>query len=151
MHVTRFSDYGLRVLMYLGRLSGPGSVTIGDIARHFDISHNHLVKVVGKLVKFGWVKATSGRNGGIRLGVEPEALQIGIVLQALEDDKHGDVANCDRVSCSIADDCFLRSILKISTAAFYEALNRYTLADILLPASGRDTGLMKIFFISHQG
>ena len=67
MKLTRFSDIGLRVLMYLARESRSPSVTVAEVATQFDVPHNHLVKVVGMLARIGWVDAVRGRNGGISL------------------------------------------------------------------------------------
>ena len=53
MRLTTFTDYSLRVLMYLAAVPGRRA-TIGEIARAFDISENHLMKVVHALGN-GWL------------------------------------------------------------------------------------------------
>lgn len=134
MRLTRFSDIGLRVLMYLAREPQRRLVTVAEISAQFDIPHNHLVKVVGALVKLGWLQASRGRNGGVRLGVAAESLRIGTVLRALEGD--AEAVDCEGLACRLAGDCFLRDALRTGLDAFYEAMNRYTLADVVGSATG---------------
>ena len=90
MRLTRFSDIGLRVLVYLERadeqsIARTQPVTVAEIAKQFDIPQNHLVKVVAEMAKIGWIKSTRGRNGGLRLAVlhpdrgEIDAVSLGFV------------------------------------------------------------------------
>jgi Rrf2 family transcriptional regulator, nitric oxide-sensitive transcriptional repressor len=56
MRLTTFTDYSLRVLIYLAAKSRPRA-TIGEIAASFDISQSHLTKVVHLLGRKGWLAA----------------------------------------------------------------------------------------------
>ncbi len=136
MRLTRFSDIGLRVLIYL---AGAGErrtqVTVGEIAGQFDIPANHLVKVVGQLARTGWVQATRGRNGGLRLNVAAASLKIGEVLRTLEGE--AELADCTGQSCRLSPDCILRGALAEGLQAFYAAMDHYTLADIAAGSSGQ--------------
>lgn len=135
MRLTRFSDIGLRVLIYLecnGANSAP--VTMAEIATQFDIPVNHLVKVVGHLSRTGWILATRGRNGGLRLAADPAQLRIGVVLRELEGE--AELIDCDGGGCALRADCGLRRAFQAGMAAFYGAMDSYTLADI----SGGGTG-----------
>ena len=85
MRLTVFSDYALRVLLVLASRTD-ALVTIADIARAFDISHAHLMKVTHVLGKTAWVETVRGRNGGMRLAVDPRKLKLGQIVQALEED-----------------------------------------------------------------
>ena len=133
MRLTVFSDYSLRVLMYLG-LSAPKLATIADIAGHYGISENHLMKVVHGLVQCGYVDSLRGRGGGLRLAAKPEAVVIGEVVRATE----GDTALVEcfdppRDACRITRACALRHALAEARDAFYAVLDAYTLADLLRP------------------
>lgn len=128
MRLTRFSDIGLRVLMYLAQVDRNLLVTVAEVSGQFNVPHNHVVKIVGALVKLGWVEAIRGRNGGIRLGVPAKSLPLGTVLKALEGNK--EAIDCEALACKLAGDCFLRHALKVGLDAFYEAMNRYTLAQV---------------------
>ncbi len=68
MQLTRFSDYALRLLMYVSRADGSRPITIAEVGQQFDISHNHLVKVAARLSKLSWITATRGRHGGLQPG-----------------------------------------------------------------------------------
>lgn len=135
MRITRFSDFGLRVLMYLAPAhEARAPVTVAEIATQFDIPVNHLVKVVGHLARTGWVQATRGRAGGLRLKVAPRSLKIGDVLRELE--ANVELINCDAQACALRLDCGLRDALRVGMNAFYEAMNAYTLADVVASGTG---------------
>lgn len=135
MRLTRFSDIGLRVLIYLERVGhSQAQVTVAEIAAQFDVPVNHLVKVAGHLTRAGWVTATRGRNGGLRLSADPATLRIGTVLRELEGE--AELVDCIGTSCALAGDCAVREALKAGMRAFYEAMDRYTLAQMTQGATG---------------
>lgn len=147
MRLTRFSDIGLRVLMYLARESRSPAVTVAEVAAQFDIPHNHLVKVVGAMAKLGWIDALRGRNGGISLAVQAGSLRVGDVLQALEGD--GEAIDCAGLGCQLAGDCGLRHALRSGMQAFYAAMNRYTLADLVGGGTGEQIVRMHRNFLDR--
>jgi Rrf2 family nitric oxide-sensitive transcriptional repressor len=134
MKLTRFSDIGLRVLMYLAREPRNTSVTVAEVSSQFDVPHNHLVKVVGAMAKLGWIDAVRGRNGGIKLAVSAADIHIGTVLRALEGD--AEAVDCEGIDCRLAGDCALRNALKCGVDAFYKAMDEYTLATIVSGNTG---------------
>jgi len=146
MRLTRFSDIGLRVLIYLeraGERSQP--VTVAEIGKQFDIPLNHLVKVVGQLAKLGWVQATRGRNGGLRLAADPATLTIGQVLRKLEGEDD-ELVDCEGTDCALKLDCQLRGMLRAGMRAFYEAMDRYTLAHATAGNTGEQVVRMHRMF-----
>ena len=133
MRLTVFSDYSLRVLIYLG-LRAPELATIADIAGHYGISENHLMKVVHGLVRLGYVESLRGRGGGLRLAERPEAIVVGEVVRATERDTA--VVECfdaERNACRITAACELRHALAAAQDAFYAVLDGYRLSDLLRP------------------
>ena len=129
MRITRFSDIGLRVLIYLsGSDAQRAPVTVAEISRQFDIPHNHLVKVVGKLARAGWIHALRGRNGGLRLHVDAGQLRIGAVLRELEGD--AELVDCAGLECRLMQDCLLRNALAAGLRGFYDAMDQFSLADL---------------------
>jgi Rrf2 family nitric oxide-sensitive transcriptional repressor len=133
MRLTQFTDYSLRVLIYLG-LRGDALSTIHDIAGHYEISENHLMKVVNGLSRLGYVEAVRGRNGGLRLARDPQAISIGAVIRETEDDLA--LVECfdpKRNACRITDACALRHALGEAQAAFLTVLDGYRLSDLLRP------------------
>jgi Rrf2 family nitric oxide-sensitive transcriptional repressor len=132
MRLSTFTDYSLRVLIYLAA-APEGRATIGEIARAFAISEHHLVKVVHFLGREGLLANTRGRRGGLRLARAPGEINVGAVVRLTE---AGDMpAECfDRRtnSCLLAGGCRLQHILGEALGTFYEALGQYTVADLHL-------------------
>lgn len=135
MRLTIYTDYTLRALIYLGvhrhadRLS-----TIGDIAAAYGISENHLMKIVHHLAKQGYVETTRGKGGGMRLARAPEQINIGDVVRGAEEDLA--LVECFQKgnrNCPLTADCALRGVLGNALHAFFEVLDRHTLADLLKP------------------
>lgn len=135
MHLTQFSDIGLRLLMYLARETrGTPAVTIAEISTQFGIPRNHMTKVAGKLAKDGWIRATRGRVGGISLSRHPSEMQLGQIVQALEGEKA--LVECEKLNCRLSSSCGLRTVLGKAHTAFYAALDECTLEDIVSGTTG---------------
>ncbi len=130
MRLTTFSDYTIRVLIYLGLQNGK-LVTISEIARAYDISENHLMKVVHQLALRGDVETLRGKGGGIRLAREAEHINLGVLLRATEGGES--LLGCMDVAsdCRIQSCCKLIPVLKEAQDALFAVLDRYSLADLL--------------------
>jgi Rrf2 family nitric oxide-sensitive transcriptional repressor len=130
MKLTAFTDYSLRVLIYLAAEPGRRA-TIAEICRAFDIKANHLTKVVHHLGKRGWVETTRGKGGGLVLGKAASDICVGHVVRDTEG--QATPAECfatGESSCAIVRCCHLKRVLAEAVKAFYAVLDRYTLADI---------------------
>jgi Rrf2 family nitric oxide-sensitive transcriptional repressor len=131
MRLTTFTDYSLRVLIYVA-VHPEGRATIGEIAATYKISEHHLTKVVHFLGKEGYLENIRGRGGGLRLAKEPAAVNVGDLVKLTEG---GDVpAECfepDSNQCAITPDCRLKFALADAVEAFYKSLRRHTLADVI--------------------
>lgn len=126
MKLTLFTDYSMRVLLYLA--ARPDRLcSIAEVARAYGISQNHLMKVVNELARSGYVESVRGRFGGIRLGRAPEDINVGHLIRHTEDGF--DLVDC--ASCMIAPACGLTGVLKEALDAFLAVLERYTLADLM--------------------
>lgn len=126
MKLTRYTDYALRVLMHLA--ARPDRLaSIGEMARTYRISQNHLMKVVHDLRKAGFLDAVRGRAGGVRLARRPEEIRVGDVVRHTE----GGFELVDCESCVIASACSLTGALRQALAAFMDVLDNYTLADLV--------------------
>jgi len=126
MRLTRYTDFALRVLLYLGARP-EGLASIASISRAYGVSQNHLMKVVNDLANAGYVATVRGRSGGVRLGREPAAINIGEVVRHTEDSFQ--VVDC--MSCVIAPVCGLSGALDDAVKAFLGVLDGYTLADLM--------------------
>ena len=132
MRLTTFSDYSLRVLMYLGARDDRVA-TIGEIAQAYDVSENHLMKVVHHLAQRGYVETLRGRGGGMRLARAAGDINVGEVVRGTEDCSH--LVECFDPAiqgCRIAPGCTLKGLLGQAMDAFFQVLDRHTLADLLL-------------------
>lgn len=128
MQLTRHSDYSLRVLIYLA-LRPEELCNITDIANTFNISRNHLVKVVHHLSKSGYIQTIQGRGGGLKLAGQPEKIRVGEVVRKTENSL--DVINCNEPICPILPACRLKRALAEATEAFLDTLDDYTIADLV--------------------
>lgn len=129
MQLTHFTDYSLRVLIYLSFQADDQRVTISNIADNFKIPRNHLVKIINKLEHLDYLHTTRGKNGGVRLGKMADEIYIGEVVRQMEPTL--EVINCEAPTpCPLITDCMLKPVLVKATDAFLDILNQYTIADI---------------------
>ena len=130
MQITSFSDYSLRILIYLGIRGEKASIT--EISKAFGISKNHLVKAAHNLIKLGYIRSIRGKHGGILLAVTPSSINLGEIIQQLEPNL--DIVECfDKKTntCNIAPTCHLKSIFREAEQAFLKTLNKYSLAELI--------------------
>ncbi|WP_286263494.1 RrF2 family transcriptional regulator [Thalassotalea atypica] len=130
MHITRYTDYSLRVLIYLA-VNNEKLATINDIATSYDISKNHLMKIVQQLNLKGYVLAIRGKNGGIKLNRPPNDINIGELVRAFEDETK--LVECFGTTnqCVITPSCQLKGIFAKALESFYETLDEYHLDDLI--------------------
>ncbi|HUH87358.1 MAG TPA: Rrf2 family transcriptional regulator [Pusillimonas sp.] len=134
MRLTQHSDYAMRLLMYVG--SHPDRLcTISEVARAYDISEPHLMKVTHRLGQSGWLTTVRGKNGGMRLAKAPQDIVLGAVLRDTETDLA--LVEClgENNRCSLAGGCGLTGIVQGALQAFLQHFDQYTLADILPKAA----------------
>ena len=133
MRLTTYTDYALRLLMYVAVKDG-GLATISEVAAGYGISRNHLMKVAHQLGVAGYVETVRGRSGGLRLAKPAKAIGLGDVVRDTEQDMA--LVPCfdsaDK-SCTIRTCCVLRRALQQASVAFLEELDGYTLADLVKP------------------
>ena len=140
MRLTTFSDYSLRVLIYLAE-APEGRSTIADIARAFGISEHHLVKVVQLLGREGILLNTRGRKGGVQLARPAGSINVGEVMRLTEGgDMPAECFDRETNTCALAGGCGLQRILKEAVEKFYAVLGQYSVAD--LRASPRKVALL---------
>lgn len=130
MKLTAFTDYSLRVLMYLAA-DTTRRVTIAEISESFGISQNHLVKVVHFLATHGWIDTVRGKGGGLLLARPAEQVNVGQVVRDTEGAAvPAECFSTDGGHCVIDGCCRLKGVLGEAMRAFYAVLDHYTLADI---------------------
>jgi Rrf2 family transcriptional regulator, nitric oxide-sensitive transcriptional repressor len=150
MRLTLHTDYSLRVLIHVGVADGK-LVTISDIAKTFDISKQHLMKVVNNLSQKGYLDTVRGRGGGIRLSRPPRDIKVGEVVRETEETLG--VIGCleQRGYCPIQRVCELRGVFDEATQAFLAVLDKYTLADLIKPRRALSSLLLLDQHASRSG
>jgi Rrf2 family nitric oxide-sensitive transcriptional repressor len=128
MQLSRFTDYSLRVLLYLG-VNNQKKATLSEVAEYYDISLEHLRKVVHELAKLGYIKTYRGKYGGFEINQRPNQINIGEVVAQTEGT--GPLLDCDSQPCRLTNTCTLKSILVDAQKAFFNVLYQCTLEDLL--------------------
>lgn len=131
MRLTVYTDYSLRMLMYLA-VKRDGLATIAEVAGAYGISKAHLNKVAHQLGLAGYVETTRGKGGGLRLARPAGEIGLGDVIRCVEPDMA--LVPCFEpmhAPCSIVPACGLRGALYEARQAFLAVLNRYSLADLV--------------------
>ena len=139
MRLTAYTDFGLRALM---RLAGEParSFTTDEIAGEFEISRNHLIKVVRGLAEAGYVKTQRGAAGGFRLAKPAHDITLGQVVRDLEQDQP--IVECFRAdggACVLTPRCRLKKRLAAARQAFLDELDTTSLAECAYPAPRRSS------------
>ena len=135
MQLNKFTDYALRILMYI---SQPRDMpyTVAEIAQDLHVSQNHLVKIVHFMGKQNWLITTRGKGGGIRLNPEALQLRLGQAVRILQ--RETPIVECNTPPCVLRSNCGLKGILDHALEQFYQSLDQYTLAEVLsAPASSK--------------
>ena len=130
MQLTLHTDYALRVLIYLNA-HDEQTIPVSEIAARYGISHHHLMKVVQRLSQLGYVQATRGRNGGLRLAKPAASINVGSIVREIEPSL--DMAECfnnDSNTCPISPACDLKRMLYEARSAFLAVLDGYHLPDL---------------------
>ena len=132
MQLTQFTDYGLRSLMYLAAY--PDRLcSVREIAEHYAISRNHLVKVGHRLAQLGYITSSKGKGGGVRLAHNPKNLRLGDLVLALEPNMHlVECFNRETNTCTVISICTMKHFLADASRDFIKALNQHTLADAVI-------------------
>ncbi len=129
MQLKKYTDYGLRVLMYLAAKEDNERVTIDELSGIFNVPRNHLNKVVHQLGREGLIETRRGKNGGFLLAVDPADVRLDQVIRRLEGDEYW--IDCHKPECAIFPVCELKSLINQGKETFYNFLSNYTLASLL--------------------
>lgn len=146
MKLTKHTDYAFRVLLYVAVKNNELS-TIKEVTLAFDISRDHVMKIVQKLSKSGMLNAIRGKHGGIQLGRPANEIIIADVVMLMEATLKP--VNCEEPICNIKQGCKLADILFEAQDRYLTHLKQFTLAD-LLPENGQTTQLINAMFLTNS-
>ena len=131
MQLSKFTDYTFRALIYLAK-NPEENATVDILAERLEISSHHLKKVINKLAKTEYIISSKGRNGGLKLGMDPAEINLGKVLLLTEENLGlvecmGESGTCPLLS----KECKLKGIICKSLNVFVNEMAQYTLKDIM--------------------
>lgn len=131
MQLNKFTDYALRILMYV---SQPKALphTIAELAQALQVSENHLMKIVHFMAKHEWLITTRGKGGGLRLNPQAFDMRLGQIVRILQGDQQ--IVECNEPPCVLRNQCGLKGILDQALEQFYQRLDQHTLADVIQPS-----------------
>lgn len=128
MQLTKYTDISLRVLMHLA-LNPEKRATITEISDIYNVSRNHLLKVVHQLAIQGYIVSTQGRGGGISLANGTENVTVGEIVREMEQSL--ELIDCEGSGCPLTPSCNLKRALNEAMNAFLSKLDDYTIADLV--------------------
>ncbi len=145
MRLTTMSDYAMRLLMYVAQ-QPERLCTISEVARAYDISEAHLMKITHQLALAGWLETVRGKGGGMRLAAAPGDIRLGAVVRSIEPDFT--IVECltSGTACQLTPTCHLTGIINGALQSFMNFLDRYTLADLLAPGADADAKTQAVAF-----
>ncbi|KFF24502.1 Rrf2 family transcriptional regulator [Chryseobacterium vrystaatense] len=131
MKLNHFTDYSLRVLIYLNKKNKTASASLDELSEELDILRNHLIKVVQFLSKEELVITKRGKNGGIIISDKALNTGLGTLIHLLEQDDTP-VINCHSKPCVFMPfSCQLKFFLDAAYQAFIDSMNQHRLSDIV--------------------
>jgi len=146
MKLTKHTDYAFRVLLYVAVKKDNELSTIKEVTQAFDMSRDHVMKIVQKLSKSGLIYAIRGKQGGIRLGRPANEIIIADVISLMESTLMP--VNCEQPMCGIKQGCKLAEILFEAQDKYLAHLKQYSLAD-LIPANSQTVQLIHTMFLAN--
>ena len=147
MKLTKHTDYAFRVLLYVAVKKDNDLSTIKEVTQAFNMSRDHVMKIVQKLSKAGLIYAIRGKQGGIRLGRPADEIIIADVITLMEVTLIP--VNCEQPMCSIKQGCKLADILFEAQDKYLSHLKQYTLAD-LIPKNSQTVQLINTMFLKGE-
>jgi len=142
MQLTLHTDYALRLLIYLlPRLGTP--VSTREVADHYGISVNHLVKVAKELTQEGWLVSCRGASGGVMLAEHTAQVKVGDIVRRLENIEVVECFNASTNTCPIARCCRLKPMLLQARDAFLSVLDSFTVEEMALRGGMEVSGVRK--------
>ena len=133
MHLTLFTDFALRSLLYL-TWRADRTCTVEEIAGYFRISADHVTKVMQHLARQGYVRSRRGRRGGAVLARPAEQIRLGDIVRDFESVALLDCLKAENV-CVIERVCRLKRVLAEGQRRMLEYFDEHTLRDLAGPAA----------------
>lgn len=127
MHVSRYTDYAYRILLYLA--VNDERTSMAKISDYYDISHEHLRKIVHNLSKLGYIQTYTGKNGGMELKKKPEKINLAQIF--IEFEGGAPIIDCQDTGCPLIPSCSLSRVMAKAQDMFLKELKQHSLADLI--------------------
>lgn len=132
MKFSSRARYGLRMMVELARLlKNEPLVQLRRIAKITGLSNNYLGQLAISLRDNGLVVGISGKKGGYKLSRAPEEISLADVIQAVQGPIYATDCVINPGLCLNAEFCEARIIWSLVTRNMQQALEEYTLADVI--------------------
>jgi len=130
-------EYGVRLMVQLGRRFGTGPASLADVATDEDLPRAYLEQLVMSLRDAGLVTSTRGAHGGYELARPPAEIRMSDVLRALEGPLAPMICASDdpehAIVCDRSSRCTVNVLWVRVRDAITSTLDSMTLADLVPP------------------
>ncbi len=135
MKFSSQEEYGLRLLLRIGKDSSENGMTIPELSEEEKLSEANVGKILRLLRLAGFVESSRGQTGGYKLSRPATEILVGDVLTSLGGklyessfcDLHAGIENI----CTNSIDCSIRSLWKTIQTMLDGLLSKITLQDLL--------------------
>lgn len=129
MQLTRHTDYGMRILIYLALLPKGQRANIDMLSQAYGISRNNINKIVHQLGQAKVIETKRGKGGGFYLAKAASEINVGEMIILMENTL--EIIDCEKPRCLIMPACRLKHAFNLATEAFLDTLKGFTLADLI--------------------
>lgn len=132
LELSRKSDYALRAVIYLTRLSDDRFGRVSEIAKAKDIPQAFLAQILPLLANHGLVKSQQGAHGGYALARSPETISFLDIIESVEGPlRLNKCVEGQHDDCTILDNCEMKYVWTLAQTQMVDFLQGVTMADML--------------------
>lgn len=123
-------DYGLLILLELGKTGSDDYQTLADIATKHNISPKFLSQVMIPLRQHGLVTSREGKGGGYALAREPAAINLRHVIEAIDGPLQLTRCMDGQGTCPAEGGCLTKPVWNNLKQSIYTLLEQRNLVDL---------------------
>ena len=132
LELSRKSDYALRAVIYLARISPDRYGRVSEIAKAKDIPQAFLAQILPILANRGVVKSQQGAHGGYALARAPGEISFLEVIESVEGPlKLNKCVDGHHDDCTILDSCEMLHVWNQAQGQMVGFLRSVTMADMI--------------------
>lgn len=132
LELSRKSDYALRAVIYLARISEDRFGRVSEIAKAKDIPQAFLAQILPLLANHGLVKSQQGAHGGYALARAPETISFLDIIESVEGPlRLNKCVEGQHEDCTILDTCEMQHVWNRAQSQMVDFLRGVTMSDML--------------------